>query len=125
MAVIMAPSVPPILSGMFSIPNVALQNTMACRVYRLLKLGRISDDPESFTMGSGNVSLPWIVKSRHTLDGVQSRRSEGICNLNSSTASTFQGMAGNNEMVPTRNGIDEQIEMDNRDEDQFKHDSLV
>lgn len=30
---------------MFTVPNVALQNAMACRVFRLLKLGVISDSP--------------------------------------------------------------------------------
>ena len=41
MVVILTPSVPPIVRAMFTVPNVALQNTMACRVYRLLKLGII------------------------------------------------------------------------------------
>ncbi|KAH8105157.1 hypothetical protein BXZ70DRAFT_998341 [Cristinia sonorae] len=35
MSLILTPSVPPILRAMFAIPNVALQNAMACRVYRL------------------------------------------------------------------------------------------
>ncbi|KAI0077951.1 hypothetical protein K474DRAFT_1570555, partial [Panus rudis PR-1116 ss-1] len=41
MVVILTPSVPPVFRAMFSIPNVALQNAMACRVYRLIKLGLI------------------------------------------------------------------------------------
>ncbi len=50
MAVILAPSVPPVLRAMFSIPNIALQNAMACRVFRLLKLGLITDaGPTLFT----------------------------------------------------------------------------
>lgn len=41
--VILRPSVPPIIRAMFSIPNVALQNVMACRVYRQLKIGLIRE----------------------------------------------------------------------------------
>lgn len=61
MVVILTPSVPPVLRAMFSIPNVALQNAMACRVYRQLKLGLIREVP---TMGggsshhTGNLSAP-------------------------------------------------------------------
>ena len=43
MAVILTPSVPPIIRAMFTVPNVMLTNAMACRVFRLLKLGVISD----------------------------------------------------------------------------------
>ena len=59
MVVILTPSVPPIIRAMFTVPNVALQNTMACRVYRLLKLGVIRDDTE-VTMRSENFKLPYI-----------------------------------------------------------------
>lgn len=38
------PSVPPIYRAMFSSPNLALENSMACRVYRNIKFG-ISRDP--------------------------------------------------------------------------------
>lgn len=33
------PSVPPIYRAMFAAPNFALENSMACRVYRNLKFG--------------------------------------------------------------------------------------
>lgn len=61
MVLILTPSVPPVLQAMFSIPNVALQNAMACRVFRQLKLGLIRETP---TMGgssshpTGNLSGP-------------------------------------------------------------------
>lgn len=59
MVVILTPSVPPVIRAMFSIPNVALQNAMACRVYRQLKLGMIR---ETLSMGtshpSGKLSAP-------------------------------------------------------------------
>lgn len=42
-AVIFSPSVPPVIKATIPIPNIALQNVMACRVYRQLKLGLISE----------------------------------------------------------------------------------
>ncbi|KAI0795924.1 hypothetical protein C8Q75DRAFT_711126 [Abortiporus biennis] len=57
--IILAPSVPPVLRAMFSIPNVALQNAMACRVYRQLKLGIIQDLHSPFSASaSGSGSTP-------------------------------------------------------------------
>ncbi|THH28445.1 hypothetical protein EUX98_g5735 [Antrodiella citrinella] len=41
--VILIPSVPPVYRAMFSPLNVILQNAMACKVYRQLKLGLIKD----------------------------------------------------------------------------------
>ena len=45
MVLILVPSVPPVLRAMFSIPNVALQNAMACRVFRQIKLGLLREQP--------------------------------------------------------------------------------
>ncbi|KAI0072615.1 hypothetical protein K474DRAFT_1678508 [Panus rudis PR-1116 ss-1] len=56
MAVILAPSVPPVFRAMFAIPNFSLQNAMACRVYRLLKLGLLNDRPSGFTHSSSQPS---------------------------------------------------------------------
>lgn len=36
---------PPAVRAVLTMPNVALQNAMACRVYRLLKLGFIEEEP--------------------------------------------------------------------------------
>ena len=43
---ILIPNIPAIYHLMFSIPNLALENAMACRVYRAVKLGLIKN-PES------------------------------------------------------------------------------
>ncbi|KAJ6507466.1 hypothetical protein DFH09DRAFT_1375008 [Mycena vulgaris] len=40
-------SMPPIIHAMFAIPNVALENAMACRVFRALRLGFISSGSDS------------------------------------------------------------------------------
>jgi hypothetical protein len=40
---------------MLSVPNIALENAMACRVYRAVKLGFIKD-PDSTLFGSVNQS---------------------------------------------------------------------
>jgi len=36
--------VPPVFHGMFSVPNIAVENAMACLVFRGLCLGSLSDD---------------------------------------------------------------------------------
>jgi len=43
MAVILSPSVPPVLRATLVVPNIALSNVMACRVFRHVKLGLIKD----------------------------------------------------------------------------------
>lgn len=42
MAMILAPSLPAVLHAMFTVPNVAIVNSLACRVFRDIKFGRIS-----------------------------------------------------------------------------------
>jgi len=43
MGMILAPaSLPPVFHAMFTVPNMAINNSMACRVYRDIKFGRIS-----------------------------------------------------------------------------------
>ena len=36
---------PPVIHAMFTVPNLALENAMACRVFRKLKLGLIAEHP--------------------------------------------------------------------------------
>jgi len=43
MAIIFSPSVPSVIQAVPPICNIALQNAIACRVYRQLKLGLISE----------------------------------------------------------------------------------
>lgn len=62
--VILTTSVPPVVRAMFSIPNIALQNAMACRVYRQLKVGLIRDQPS-----------PVVVTSRISAGTMQFSRS--------------------------------------------------
>jgi hypothetical protein len=35
--------IPPVFHAMFCIPNLALENAMACRVFRAVRLGKIDD----------------------------------------------------------------------------------
>ncbi|KAJ8518268.1 hypothetical protein ONZ45_g4624 [Pleurotus djamor] len=43
MGMILAPaSLPPVFHAMFTVPNIAIGNSMACRVYRDIRFGRIS-----------------------------------------------------------------------------------
>ncbi|KAJ7657757.1 hypothetical protein DFH06DRAFT_453890 [Mycena polygramma] len=47
MVMVLDQSMPPVFHAMFAIPNIALENAMACRVFRALRLGYIEPDAES------------------------------------------------------------------------------
>jgi len=51
-AMVLSPSIPPVYRAMFSVPNIALENSMACRVFRAVKLGLIKDVQGSSNYGS-------------------------------------------------------------------------
>ncbi|KAJ7782484.1 hypothetical protein DFH07DRAFT_790807 [Mycena maculata] len=42
-----APSISPTFHGIFPMPNIALENVMACRVFRALRLGLLGSDSDS------------------------------------------------------------------------------
>ena len=48
---LLIPNIPTTYHSMFSVPNLALENAMACRVYRAVKLGLIKN-PESTQYGN-------------------------------------------------------------------------
>lgn len=47
---VLVPSFPPVYRAMLGVTNVALQNAMACRVFRQLKIGRIKDGSMAGTL---------------------------------------------------------------------------
>ena len=42
-AMLVSPDIPPIFHSILSVPNLALENAMACRVFRAVKLGFVKD----------------------------------------------------------------------------------
>lgn len=72
MTLLLHPSLSKVYQGMFTVPSVALQNAMACRVYRLLKLGVISDIPTNVPYSSAFRSASQTHLSTiqfHAIDG--------------------------------------------------------
>ena len=61
LVVILSSSVPPVIRAVFTVPNVMVQNSMACRVYRLLKLGIITNTTEAFTLQPDNLNLQLFI----------------------------------------------------------------
>ena len=129
MVVILTPSVPPVLRAMFSIPNVALQNAMACRVFRQLKLGLIRETPTmgmgSSTHHTGNLSAPirLIPTSRSNLNSPIDSK-----NFNKSSRSDVESVImpdlhtpkENTQMVfPVQVGIKEETEVKVDDEEEY------
>jgi len=55
---VLTPSAPPVYRAMFTIPNNALQNVMACKVFRQLRLGILTTTNEPGTQHSGVTSVP-------------------------------------------------------------------
>ncbi|KAG1725080.1 uncharacterized protein EDB91DRAFT_1062437 [Suillus paluster] len=57
MVMILAPSAPPVYHAFLSLPNIALENSMACRVFRSIHLGRIGV-PTSTSAGFSTSAEP-------------------------------------------------------------------
>lgn len=55
---VMSSGFPPLLRAMFTVPNVALTNAMACRVFRQLKLGLIVENNISGVSGLSQKAGP-------------------------------------------------------------------
>ena len=71
-------TIPPVLRSTTSAPNVALQNAMACRVYRLLKLGRPEDDISIyFNSQAPKSSISFVPGSTTSEWGAQIARAAG------------------------------------------------
>lgn len=87
---ILIPTLPAIYHSMFAVPNLALENAMACRVYRAVQLGFIKD-PESTHYGNTVESPNSAPKESHcelafkcpTLD--ESRNMHIIVNITQTT----------------------------------------
>ena len=58
MAMILAPSVPPVYRAMFTIPSVAVENCMACKVYRDVKFGVIQSMINAAAQHSSRSAIP-------------------------------------------------------------------
>lgn len=120
MVVILTPSVPPIIRAMFTVPSVALQNTMACRVYRLLKLDVIRDVFQPSTLQSNNFHLPYILKRRNTFDGSQARRTNQSGNPGAFTSSSTTQY----NTMSTHIEIRKEVEVDTGSSERLKFNSL-
>ncbi|CAL1702480.1 unnamed protein product [Somion occarium] len=128
MVVILTPSVPPVLRAMFAIPNVALQNAMACRVFRLIKLGMITDKPvavSSLTPPAQSFRL-YQNASRPNRDG--SAHSQGdVENFKLTTSPSFRNANGNAKLVPVHVDINRETEVtvDGLDRREWKAGSIA
>jgi hypothetical protein len=50
--ILLAPNIAPVYQAMLLVPNIALENAMACRVYRAVKLGFIKNPQNTSLFGS-------------------------------------------------------------------------
>lgn len=81
MGMILAPdSLPAVFHAMFTVPNIAIANSMACRVYRDIKFGRINPST-TFRTTERNKSLPTFVaakKQRRNMSEFETETSTGL-----------------------------------------------
>ncbi|KAI0072256.1 hypothetical protein K474DRAFT_1605455 [Panus rudis PR-1116 ss-1] len=94
MAVILAPSVPPVFRAMFAIPNFTLQNAMATRVFRMLKLGLLKDFSNGASTASASQGPSRFLHQNGTRSaavGAYSHHSQGeVENISLSPATDFR-----------------------------------
>ncbi|KAF8881793.1 hypothetical protein BD779DRAFT_997645 [Infundibulicybe gibba] len=55
LVMILIPGIPPVYHAMFTVPNVVLMNSMACRVYRQIKFGHILAIHTVYSVGASTV----------------------------------------------------------------------
>ena len=56
-AMIVAPGLPPVYHAIMAIPNLALESSMACRVFRHVKLGFVKDVQYTSSSGTGSTTV--------------------------------------------------------------------
>jgi len=91
MGMILAPaSLPPVFHAMFTVPNMAINNSMACRVYRDIKFGRISSTGTtvrtlpSFTVAPPDPGNGAGQRKRNNLDTFELQTSTGTTEFDES-----------------------------------------
>ncbi|KAH8082421.1 hypothetical protein BXZ70DRAFT_959054 [Cristinia sonorae] len=97
--VILTASVPPVVRAMFSIPNIALQNVMACRVYRQLKIGIIREQPTAAALTS---NLSGAMQFSRSVGSAKQREQQSQIESHI----TLRNMAGNSKLRPNALEVD-------------------
>lgn len=110
MVIIFTPSVPPIIRAMFTMPNVALQNIMSCRVYRLLKLGYVRDEIGSYSQESGIVRCPHTFQYEDDVVGTRGKP-DVVTESNTSTAFTLHSVSQKSKTLPMNIQITQGVEV--------------
>ncbi|KAG2134037.1 uncharacterized protein EDB93DRAFT_1107416 [Suillus bovinus] len=68
MIMILVPTAPPVYHAFLSLPNIALENSMACRVFRSIHLGTISSQPgTSYSSGRAPSGIRFVDRPPHAI----------------------------------------------------------
>ncbi|CAL1717204.1 unnamed protein product [Somion occarium] len=65
--ILFVPSIPSVIRGTMTIPGIAIQNAMACRVFRLLRRGAIYEQPPSLPLSDTELHLSIQFAARSSL----------------------------------------------------------
>jgi hypothetical protein len=96
MVMILAPSLPLVYRAMFTDPNIAINNAMACRVFCDIKFGHV------FSYSMTVHSLPtFIAKSSGMGSGVTNRKHHGLDTFELTTTGILQS----GEATVHKNGV--------------------
>lgn len=95
MALLLAPSVPPVIRDMFPVLNMALENSMACRVFRNIKLGNHgspkSSDGGQLLPPTSNSNPSWVRSAK--FEGKESKLGALPLVVMTKTVESFVGEA--------------------------------
>lgn len=109
MVIILTPSVPPVYRAIIAIPNAAVFNVMACKVYRMVKLGAIKDQTFSSVTSSHNAPIQFA-----PIPPRSGSAKRGVVNpddtLNLSTMRMTQATSDVSQMTTDMLGMDIDVE---------------
>ena len=101
LAVILSSSVPPVIRAVFTVPNIIVQNSMACRVYRFLKLGIISNTAQTFTLRSDRFNLRCLVDMSNPNGGTRTQTTAEVSTAHPHlTTPTLPNVAHSEGLLP-------------------------
>lgn len=121
MVCILTPSVPEVYRAVFTVPNLALLNAMACRVFRLLRLGILRETAQSLSVSS-HPALPNPSESyqlrfyqRKTTDTSGNTQEEVDPPHITTTQTTLRDGTQVRKVTPVRIWTTQEVEVDHKD----------
>lgn len=121
LVLLFGPGISPVIRTALSVPSVVLQNAMACKVFRLLKLGLIEEDPTKTISGVRFKTSPDRTRNAVTFDTQGSSRSGDDIGL-STLSTTPTKHEGRETPLPLRVAVRRDVEIEIDDDGPARRD---